>query len=109
MSNLPVKKWRKGGVSVAMFENEFNNKKMSSFQIQKSYKTQGGEWKNTTSLNASDLPQLMSVIMQIMTEGVKVMESGQEQNSRRPQQQPQQPQQKQQTQQEDYTEDDIPF
>jgi hypothetical protein len=48
----PIKKFRVGGVSAAVWKN---NDDFYSVTLQKSYKDEGGEWKNTDSLNHGDL------------------------------------------------------
>lgn len=46
----PVRKYRLGQVSIAVFENEGKERTFESIKIQKSYKDDSGEWKNTDNL-----------------------------------------------------------
>ena len=52
----PVKNFRSGGVDVAKWDNEGR----TSYSVQKNYKDKEGNWKQTTSFNAWDLPHLIA-------------------------------------------------
>lgn len=61
----PVKKFRSGGVSAAVFENlmDVNGAQVMrcSVQIQRTYKDKDGEFKHTSSFRENDLPKLALV------------------------------------------------
>lgn len=63
----PVKNYRSGGVSVAMWQND-NGK---SFTIQRSYKDQSGQWQNSDFLRFRDLLYLLVLIPQIAADPPK--------------------------------------
>lgn len=61
----PVKKFRSGGVSAAVFENlvDVNGAQVRKFsvQIQRTYKDKDGEFKRTNSFGEHELPRLALV------------------------------------------------
>lgn len=61
----PVKKFRSGGVSAAVFENpvDVNGAQVKKFsvQIQRTYKDKDGEFQRTNSFGENDLPKLALV------------------------------------------------
>lgn len=57
MSTKPVKKFRCGNVTVAVWKNE----EFHSVTLQKSYKD-GEEWKNTDSLSSGDILNAMKAL-----------------------------------------------
>lgn len=61
----PVKKFRSGGVSAAVFENlvEVNGVQVKKFsvQLQRTYRDKDGEFKHTNSFGDNDLPKLVLV------------------------------------------------
>lgn len=54
MADAPVKRFRIGNLTASVWKNEGQERAFYTVDIQRSYKD-GDEWKNTTSLNASDL------------------------------------------------------
>ena len=53
----PVKKIRIGTVCATVWENTSKDgKTFPNIHLERSYKDDAGEWKNTTSLRQSDLP-----------------------------------------------------
>ena len=62
MSDLPKFKLRDGLLSVTVWENRTEeNKVFYSTDIKRSYQ-QGEDWKETTSLNKSDLPKAAALL-----------------------------------------------
>lgn len=62
MSNKPTAKFRSGGIEVVRWPSSNGG---STFTIQKRYKDKGsGEWKESKSLWASDLPVLAALCLQ---------------------------------------------
>lgn len=54
--NRPVKRFRAHGVEISVWENTSKNgNKYYTFTLRRSYKTESGEWKNSESLNQTDL------------------------------------------------------
>jgi hypothetical protein len=57
----PEKSYRYGTINVAIFENEIISSgktiKLKKVSFQKRYKDSDGEWKNTSSLDANDIPK----------------------------------------------------
>ena len=51
----PVKKFRIGNVTVNVWENEGPEHKFYTVDIQRRYKNDDDEWRNTTSLNHGDV------------------------------------------------------
>jgi len=64
--NMPVKKFRAGGVSVAIWENinEVNGQKVPrlSATMERRYKDKNGEWKSTGSLQPNDVAKAIHVL-----------------------------------------------
>ena len=65
--NQPEKKFRAGGISVAVWKNESKDSKgvsreFRSVSFEKGYKDKSGEWKSTNSLHASDIPKAIVVL-----------------------------------------------
>jgi len=62
----PIQKFKAGGVNAAIWSNEadINGEKIDikSITLQRAYKDKAGEWKNTSSLKATDLPKAMVVL-----------------------------------------------
>jgi len=62
----PIQKFKAGGVNAAIWNNEaeVNGEKIDvkSITLQRAYKDKEGEWKNTSSLKATDLPKAMVVL-----------------------------------------------
>lgn len=55
----PVRVVRSGGVVISVWENtNKSGEKFLSCTIKKSYKDDKGEWKNVTSFNKNDLPDV---------------------------------------------------
>ena len=61
--NKPVKKFRAGAVSAAVWENQTEKGSFASISLQRSYKDKE-EWKTTNSFNVNDLPKAMLVLNQ---------------------------------------------
>lgn len=60
--NLPLKSFRSGALSVAIWENEVlgNDGEPSTFRtvtFERRYKDKQGEWKSTNALRINDLPK----------------------------------------------------
>lgn len=53
--NAPIQKFTLGYLSVNIWKNQSNGRDFYSADLQRSYKDDGGEWQNTTSLGAADL------------------------------------------------------
>lgn len=51
----PVKQFRVGTVSLAVWENEYDGNVVQSYTLSKSYKDKDGNWKNSNSLKSSEL------------------------------------------------------
>jgi hypothetical protein len=68
MSSL-VKKVSVKGISVAVFENECTKGDQTftkrSVSLQKSYKDKNGDWQNTSSIAAEDLPFAILALQQV--------------------------------------------
>lgn len=62
--NLPIKKFRAGGISATVWNNRTNDGEgeFKSVVLQRAYKDKEGVWKHTTSLRASDLPKASLVL-----------------------------------------------
>ena len=61
MSNQPKFKLKDGLLSVTVWENQNEGKAFYSTDIKRSYQ-QDDEWKETTSLNKSDLPRAAALL-----------------------------------------------
>lgn len=61
--NKPVKRFRAGAVSAAIWENQSEKGSFATISLQRSYKDKE-EWKNTSSLKVNDLPKAMLVLNQ---------------------------------------------
>lgn len=59
--NKPVKRFRAGAVSAAIWENQSEKGSYATISLQRSYKDKE-EWKNTRSLRVNDLPKAMLVL-----------------------------------------------
>lgn len=57
----PIKKFRAGAVSAAVWENQGEKGSYATISLQRSYKDKE-EWKNTSSLRVNDLPKAMLVL-----------------------------------------------
>ena len=69
--NKPSKKWKLGGVDVAMWKKETDKGTMTSYSIQKSYKDKDGSWQHTSFLNDNELLKLSKIINTIFTEAIQ--------------------------------------
>lgn len=58
----PIKKFRAGGVSAAVWENQSEKGSFASISLQRTYKDKEDEWKHTSSLKVNDLPKAMLVL-----------------------------------------------
>ena len=54
-ANKPLKELRSGNIRAVVWANESENGKWYSITISRSYKTSGGEWKETNQFNRDDL------------------------------------------------------
>jgi len=61
--NRPVKKFKAGGVSAAVWVSKRGNMKIQSVTVDRSYKDKDGEFKNTNSLKLNDIPKAVSVLV----------------------------------------------
>ncbi len=63
---LPEKKFRAGAVSATIWRNERQKDgqvfSYPSISLDRSYKDQSGEWKNSSSLRAADIPKAVLVL-----------------------------------------------
>lgn len=59
---LPLKEFRDGGIKVVVWENNGKDRKILSFNINKSYQDAEGIWKQTNSLNNRDLLPLSELL-----------------------------------------------
>lgn len=62
LQNKPIKTYRTGVLSLSLWENEVEDKKVKSFTFERSYKDDEDNWKNTKSLKVNDLPQLVVLL-----------------------------------------------
>jgi hypothetical protein len=73
----PVKRFRSGRVSVAQFENRFQNEDgeriSRMYSPQKSYRV-GEEWKTSNSYSLRDLIHLRGIIDQVISQAYQVTE-----------------------------------
>ena len=70
----PIRKYRKGQISVSVWENESqgeNKFNYETYTFQRSYKNDKDEWQNTQTLRKSDLPELASILNKIQADSVK--------------------------------------
>ena len=62
----PVKRFRSGGISAAIFENTVGldgiQVKRYSVQVQKTYRDKDGEYKHTSSFRENELPKVALVV-----------------------------------------------
>ena len=73
MTNLPLRKWKSGNISGAIWENErdSNGAKVSfkTASIVRSWKKEGDVWRNETlNFRRQDLPKLMSILNEMQKE-----------------------------------------
>jgi hypothetical protein len=101
----PIKTLRIGNVSMAVWQNEGNNgKKNYSFTFQKSYKTEGGEWKNTEFFFQEDLMRVGHLINTLMSNSINAVKKSEPQPEKK-----QEPKREQQQESFLGNDDDIPF
>lgn len=67
--NLPAMKFRAGAVSATIWQNKITRKNgeegsFSTVHLERSYKDKDGNWKNSNSLRASDIPKAMLVLQE---------------------------------------------
>ena len=66
MPNQPKRKINIGTVKCTVWENETKTgKKVNSFNFSRSYRDQNGDWQESQSFNAQDLPVLLVMIQSI--------------------------------------------
>ena len=65
MANKPVQKFRAGGITATVWENEQDKdgKKFSfhTVNVERSYTDKDGKWQTTSSMRVNDLPRLQVV------------------------------------------------
>ena len=66
-SNAPVKKFRVGGISATVWENQAKNDQgqavsYKNVSFERAYKDAKGDWQSTTALRAADLPKAILVL-----------------------------------------------
>ena len=66
--NEPIKKYKDGGMSIAVFEHEQTyddqTKKVYSYVLEKSYKDKEGNWQHTNSLRNTDLLKTANLLIE---------------------------------------------
>jgi len=72
----PKQKYRSGGTSIAVWENERKNKDgdkftVENFTLQKQYTEDGKEWKDTNSYTVGELSVLRTMIDKILSDRIK--------------------------------------
>ncbi len=64
----PVKKFRSGTVSAAVWENviqtQNGNKTVQNITFQRGYRDESNQWKNTDSFTVASLGNLLAVVLQ---------------------------------------------
>ena len=59
--NKPARRYRAGGISLSVFINSAkvngHEVEFHGFQLQRAYKDRDGQWQNTSSMRANDLPK----------------------------------------------------
>jgi hypothetical protein len=65
--NPPIKKFKAGAISAAVWENQAQNNKgevisFKSISFDRNYKDANGEWQKTNSLRTSDIPKAVLVL-----------------------------------------------
>lgn len=58
----PEKTFKAGAVQAAVWTNESDKGAFRTVQVTRSYKDRAGEWKQSTSLRAADLPRATLVL-----------------------------------------------
>lgn len=66
--------YQKGSIKAAIFENEYNGKKMQSIKLSKSYKDKDDKWQNTDFFNVQDLDNLSTIINTLAQKQVKTFD-----------------------------------
>jgi hypothetical protein len=64
LKDQPIKKFKIGGIQVAVWANRIPNKEggndvLHSVTIERRYKDEQGNWRSATSFRTGDLPKLM--------------------------------------------------
>ena len=62
----PIQKLTAGKVQVTVWEGEYQGKKTYQFSVQKSY-LKDNEWQNSEYLNPTDLRDLMTILIKILS------------------------------------------
>ncbi|MBU4501765.1 MAG: hypothetical protein KKA79_04180 [Nanoarchaeota archaeon] len=73
MGNQPIKKWRSGNISGAIWfnEREFNGEKkgFKTATLRRSWKKEGDVWRDETiNLRRQDIPKLITILNKIQEE-----------------------------------------
>ena len=85
MGNQPIKKWRSGNVTGAIWfnEREVNGEKrgFKTATIRRSWKKEGDVWRDETlNLRRQDIPKVMTILNKIQEELFLSEEGGDEEN-----------------------------
>lgn len=80
---MPIKTYRLGKISGAVFENEYKGKKNYSVKFQKGYKNKEDKWVNTDFFSQADLRELYILVgeivgRQVVTQGPQRAQAPQE-------------------------------
>jgi hypothetical protein len=68
----PVATFKQGGVEVSVWKNQTDKGEAYNTTIRNSYKTDSGEWKETTSFSPTDLAVVSQLTSQAFQEIVKL-------------------------------------
>ena len=69
-TSKPLKHFRAGGITISQWETFINDKPLSSFSIQRSYKDKEDKWQNTNFFRVHDLPKLIELLRDAYREGI---------------------------------------
>ena len=80
--NKPYKKFRAGNISATIWQNEriaiINGRSTKyinySVTLERGYKDKDGNWKNTHSLDVSDIPKANALLAKVYTELIGIQE-----------------------------------
>jgi len=68
----PIKKYRYGNIELSVWANETKDgKPYFAFTIQKNYKNNTGEWKQSNSFNSADLGAIAILATRVACEGIE--------------------------------------
>ena len=63
-SSKPIETFRHFGISASVFENQGQKGPYFSVAVQKRFKPEDGDWKNTTNFRRDELPVLQELVRQ---------------------------------------------